>query len=95
MEDYNSPHPCFDNIGSIQYLVGKQFKHEDSIEDHWMNAVDDYDIQIRDYYRRTLHLADSSLKVKVELEVVQQDIEEVLDPLYNQDKIFYRQIVNA
>ena len=83
LEDYNFPCPCFDNIGRVQYLAGKQFKQEDSIKDHWMNAVDDYDIWIRDYCRMTLYLAGSSFKITVPLKIVQQDTEEVLDPLYN------------
>ena len=44
LDEYNSPRPCFDNIGRVQYLAGKQFQHEDVIKDHWMNAVDDYEI---------------------------------------------------
>ena len=60
-----------------------------------MNALDDYDIQIRDYYRMTLYLAGNALKIKVPLKVVQQDTEEVLDPLYNQDKIYDRPIMNV
>ena len=43
----------------------------------------------------TLYLARSSLKIKIPLKVVQQDIQEVLDPLYNHDKIFDRPIMNA
>ena len=83
LEDYNSPCPCFDNIRRVQQLVGKQFKHEDAIKDHWMNVVDDYDIQIRDYCRMTLYLAGSALKIKITLKLVKQDTEEVLDHLYN------------
>ena len=36
----------------------------------------------------TLYLAGSALKMKVLLKIVQQDTEEVLDPLYNRDKIY-------
>ena len=60
-----------------------------------MNAVDDYEIQIRDYCRMTLYLARNALKIKVPLKVVQQDTLDVLDPLYNQDKICHRPIMNA
>ena len=95
LEDYKSPRPCLDNIGRVQYLVGKQFKHEDAIEDHWMTVVDDYDIQIRDYYRMTLYFIGNALKIKVPLKVVQQDTVEVLDPLYNKDKIYNRLVMNA
>ena len=54
LEEYNSPHPYYENIGMVQHLEGKQFLDEDALEDHWMNAIDDYDIQIRDYCRMTL-----------------------------------------
>ena len=83
LDKYNSPHPYFDNIGRVQYLAGKQFQREDVIEDHWMNAVDDYDIYIRDYCRMTLYLEDNALKVKVSLKLFQQESLDVLDPLYN------------
>ena len=79
----------------MQYLAGKTFQHEDAIEDHWMNAVDDYNIRIRDYCRMTLYLASSGLKIKVPLKVVQQYTEDFLDPLYNRDDIFYRPIMNV
>ena len=52
-----------------------------------MNAVDDYDIHIRDYCRMTLYLERSSLKINIPLKVVQQDTEDFLYPLYNRDKI--------
>lgn len=60
-----------------------------------MNALDDYKIQIKDYCRMTLYLVGSALKRKVPLKIVQQDPEEVLDPLYNRDKIHDRPIMNA
>ena len=43
----------------------------------------------------TLYLVGSALNIKVPLKIVQQDIEEVLDPLYNRDKIFDQPIMNA
>lgn len=52
-----------------------------------MNAVDDYEICIRDYCRMTLYFVGSALKMKVPLNIVQQDTKYVLDPLYNRDKI--------
>ena len=60
-----------------------------------MNVVDDYEIRIKDYCRMTLYLAGSALKIKVPLKIVQQDTEDVLDPLYNRDKIFDWPIMNA
>ena len=53
-----------------------------------MNPIDDYDIHIRDYCRMSIYLESSALKIMVPLMVVQQDIEDVLDPFYNIDKIF-------
>lgn len=68
--------------------------HEDAIEDHWMNAIDDYDIQRRDYLRMTLYLVGSTLKIMFSLKDVQQDTQDILDPLYNRDKIYDRPIMN-
>ena len=36
----------------------------------------------------TLYLAWSALKIKLFLKVDQQDTQDVLDPLYNKDKIY-------
>jgi hypothetical protein len=46
LEEYNSPWPYFDNVGKVINLARKYFYHEDAIEDHWMNATDDYDVCI-------------------------------------------------
>lgn len=35
-----------------------------------------------------LYLVGSALKINMPLKIVQQENEEVLDPLYNQDKIY-------
>ena len=94
LEDYNSPRSYFDKIGRVQHLEGKKYVHEDAVEDHWMNMIDDYDIQIRDNCRLTLYLVGSALKIKIPLKVVQQGTQDVLDPLYNCDKIFDRPIMN-
>ena len=61
LEEYNFPRPYFDNIGRVESLAGKEFHHEDSIEDHWMNTINDYDVHIRDYCRMTLYLAKKAL----------------------------------
>ena len=79
----------------MQHLVAKTFQHEDVIEDHWMNTVDDYDICIRDYCRMTLYLEKRALKMKIPLKIVQQDTKDLLDPLFNRDKIGDRPIMNA
>ena len=34
LEEYNSPQPYFDNVGKVENLAGKDFYHEDIIEDH-------------------------------------------------------------
>lgn len=43
----------------------------------------------------TLYLEGSALKIKVPLKIMHQDTEEVLDPLYNRDKINNQPIMNA
>lgn len=60
-----------------------------------MNVVDDYHIWIMDYCKMTLYLEGNVLKIKVPLKVFQQDTLYVLDPLYNQDRIYDRPIMNA
>ena len=52
-----------------------------------MKAVDDYEILIRENCRMTLYLVGNALKIKSPLKIVQQDIKEVSDLLYNRDKI--------
>ena len=59
------------------------------------NEIDVYEIQIRDYYRMTLYLVGSALKIKVSLKIVPLDTEEIVDPLYNRDKIYDRPIMNV
>ena len=46
LAEYFSPRPYFDCVGKVVSLEGKDFYHEDAIEDHWMNATDDYDVCI-------------------------------------------------
>ena len=65
LEEYNSPRPYFDNIGRVESLAGKEFHHEDSIEDHWMNITNDYDVCIMDYYRMTFYLAEKAFKLNI------------------------------
>ena len=95
MEEYNSSWPYFDKIGRVQHLAGKTFQHEDAIKDHWMNATNDYDVHIRDYCRMNLYLVERALKIKISLKSVQQDIEEMLDPFFNRDRIGDRPIMNV
>ena len=63
--EYNYPQPYFDNIGRVESLGGKDFHHEDFFEDHWMNATNDYDVHIRDYYRMTLYLVEKALYLNI------------------------------
>ena len=65
LEEYNSPRPYFDNVGKVLNLAGKDFYHEDAIEDHWMNTTNDYDVCIRDYCRMTLYLAEKALHLTI------------------------------
>ena len=76
-------------------MAGKDFYHEDAIEDHWMNATDDYDVRIRDYCRMTLYLAEKALHLTFPDEVWLQDSQEVLDPLFNASKVGERPILTA
>ena len=95
LAEYNSPRPYFDSVGKVISLAGKDFYHEDAIEDRWMNATDDYDVRIRDYCRMTLYLAKKTLLFTIPDEVWLQDSQEVLDPLFNVDKVGDRTILNA
>ena len=79
----------------MQYLIGKTFQHEEATKDHWMNVTNEYDVCIKDSCRMTLSLVEKALKIKISLKIVQQDIEEFLDPLFNMDKIGEQPIVNV
>lgn len=76
-------------------MVAKEFHHQDAIEHHWMNVINDYDVRIRDYYGMTLYLAESTLNLNILVEIRQRDSKELLDPLFNLDKIRERPIMNA
>ena len=76
-------------------LAGKDFYHEDSIEDHWMNAIDDYDVCIRDYCRMTLYLVEMNLHFTIPNEIKLHDLQDLLDPLFNVDKVGERPILNV
>ena len=95
LEEYNSPWPYFHNIKRVQRLVGKTFQYEDAIKDHWMNATDYYDVCIRDYCRMTLYLEESALKINISLKIIQKDTKDLINPLFNRDKIGDRPIMNA
>ena len=71
----------------MESLVGKDFHHEDVVEDHWMNATNDDDVYIRDYCRMTLYLAEKGLQLNIPEEIRQQDSNKLVDPLFNLDKI--------
>ena len=53
----------------MKSLQGKEFHHEDAIEDHWMNAKNDYDVSIRDYYRMNLYLVEKALQLNIPEEI--------------------------
>ena len=42
-----------------------------------------------------LYLAEKAFKMNITLKAIKKDIEDVLDPLYNWDKIYERLIMNA
>ena len=79
----------------MESLADREFHHEEAIEDHWMNATNDYDVHIRDYCRMTLYLAQKVLKVKILKEIPKQDSGELLDPMFNSNKIRERPIMNV
>ena len=59
-----------------------------AIEDDWMNCIDDYDIWIMNYYRMILQLAEKVLNLEVSLKEWNKDTTDVMDLLYNRDKIY-------
>lgn len=79
----------------VQHLVGKKFVHEETLEDHWMNAIDDYNVHIMDYCRMNLHLAEKVLNMKIYLKAIEKDAPRIMDPLYNRYKIYYTPIINT
>ena len=60
-----------------------------------MNATNDYDVCIRDYCRMTLYLAEKALQLNISDEIRQQDLKELLDPLFNAEEIGERPIMNV
>ena len=60
-----------------------------------MNATNDYDVHIRGYYRMTLYLIERALHLNIPDEIRLQDSKELLDPLFNVDKVGERPILNA
>ena len=76
-------------------MARKDIHHKDVVEDQWMKATNDYDVCIRDYCRMTLYLAKKVLQLNIPDEIGQQDSNELLDPLFNADKIGERPILNA
>lgn len=70
LDEYNYPWPYFYYIRRLQHLVNKTFQHEYALEDHQMNAKNDYDVHIRDYCRMTLYLVEKGLKIKIPLKIV-------------------------
>ncbi len=45
-----------------------------------MNAIDDFDIHVRDYCRMILYLAENVLKMKIPLKVMEKNVPKVMDP---------------
>ena len=85
----------FNCVGNFAHTAGREFIPDKAIEDHWLNCKDDYEVWIRDYYRMVLKLVEEVLQISVMLEVIDQDTPDILDPIYNRDKIYDRAIVNA
>ena len=66
-----------------------------AIEDHWLNCQDDYEVCVRDYYLMDLKLEEEVLQISLMLEIIDHDTPNILDPIYNRDKIYERAIINA
>ena len=60
-----------------------------------MNATNNYDVCIRDYYRMTLYLVEKAFQLNIPEDIRKQDSKELLDPLFNADKIGERPIMNT
>ena len=60
-----------------------------------MNATNDYSVNIRDYCRMTLYMDEKALKVYILEEILKQDLGDILDPLFNANKIGERPIMNV
>ena len=73
LDEYNSPRMCFDNIKKVQSLARKEFQHKEVIEYHWMNARNDYDVHIWDYFWMNLYLVEKALNMNIPKEILQQD----------------------
>jgi hypothetical protein len=82
-------------VGIFAKTAGKEFVPDVQLEDHWLNCQDDYEVRIRDYCRMGLTMAEKVLKIQIPYSVVQRDTPDILDPLYNIDKIYERPVVNA
>ena len=87
LEEYNSPRSYFDNVGKVKNLVGKDFYHEDAIEDNSMNATNYYDVCIKDYCRMSFNLAEKNLHLTIPDEIRIQDSKKLLDPYSMQIKL--------
>ena len=60
-----------------------------------MNATDNYDVRICDYCRMTLYLVEMTLNLTIPNEIGLQDSQELLDPLFNPNKVGERPILNV
>ena len=87
LQDYSVPRLRFDSIGVYVHTIRRSFVPNKEMEDHWLNYLDDYEIQIRDHYRMDLKLAEEVLHIPIYLKDIDKDFLDILDPLYNRDKI--------
>lgn len=71
----------------VQHLVEKKFLHEETLEDHWMNAVDDYNVHIRDYCRMSLHLEEKILNMELHLKALEKNVPEIMIPCTTRIKL--------
>jgi hypothetical protein len=95
LPEYPVARSRFDPVGIFAKNAGKEFVPDMALEDHWLNCQDDYEVRIQDYCRMDLALTEKVLNVQIPYKVIQRDTPDILDPLYNQDKIYERPMVNA
>ena len=77
----------FDCVGNFTHTTKKEFVFDMAIEDHWQNFQDDYEVRDKDYYWMDLKLVEEVLQVPLSLKIIDKDTPNILDPIYNRDKI--------
>ena len=95
LEEYPLARPMFDSVGTFSYTTRMEFVPNMAIEDHWLNCQDDYEARIKDYFQMDLKLTKEFLQFPLSLKVIDKDSPNILDPVYNRDRIFDKVIMNV